>query len=290
MQTEAKTGENYSARVAGKNTGDAMCRWVLLLTMTMLFAGCSSRQNGPANEAAPVAETRVEHKRAAWVAYQHEIELEVPSGRVQQVAQAVQQACAALPERGCTLLEASVRSGAAAGATVRMRVTPDGVNKVLGALDGRGKIVARSSKGEDLAEPIQDVERKMAMLVGYRDQLQTLARQRALDAEALIKLHRELAEVQSEVDNAATSQAQLRRRVDTELLTVAVHEHMNAGQGSKVQQAVEDFGQDLLHGVAMLITFVASTLPFVLAGTAGYLGWRRVRARRRGAGSSSDQR
>jgi hypothetical protein len=258
--------------------------------MTTLLAGCSGKQNGANRAVGEVAEARVDHQRAARVAYEHEIEMEVPSGHIPQVAEAVQQACAALPERGCTLLEASIRSGSDAGATVRMRVIPEGVNKVLGSLDGRGKILAKSSKGEDLAEPIEDADRKMAMLTGYRDQLQTLARQRALDADALIKLHRELAQVQSEIEKAATSGAQLRRRVDTELLTVAVHEHANAGQGNNVKQAVEDFGQDLLRGVAMLITFVASTIPFALAGIAGYLAWRRVRARRRGTASLPDKR
>lgn len=42
--------------------------------------------------------------------------------------------------------------------------------------------------------------------------------------------------------------------------TLATHEHAMAGQSGKVKQAVEDFGDDLLHGVAMLITFVASTI------------------------------
>ena len=266
-----------------------MYRWLYLLALATVLTGCSSKREPPKDAASAMAETSVEHKRAAWIAYEHMIELEVSADHMRQVSEAVQQACAALPERGCTLLEASIRSGAAAGASVRMRITPDGVNKVLRSLDGRGKVVSQSSRGEDLAEPVQDAERKMAMLTGYRDQLQTLARQRALDPEALIKLHRELAEVQSQVDNAATSQAQLRRRVDTELLTVSMHEHATAGQGSRVKQALEDFGDDLLRGVAMLITFVASTIPFALAGIIGYLVWRRVRAGRRGTKSSIDK-
>lgn len=253
-----------------------------------MLLGCSGKREAAQNAPA-LAETSVEHKRAAWVAYEHDIELEVPAERMRQVSDAVRQACAALPARGCTLLEASIRSGAMAGATVRMRVVPEGVDKVLRALDERGKVVSQSSRGEDLAEPVQDGERNLAMLTGYRDQLQMLARQRALEAEALIKLHRELAEVQSQIDKAATSQAQLRRRVDTELLTVAMHEHATAGQGDKVRQAVEDFSDDLLHGVAMLITFVASTIPFALAGIAGYFVWRRLRASRRGDRPAPDR-
>lgn len=267
-----------------------MRRWIFLLALATVLAGCSGKQAGPKNEVAAVVEARVAHKRAAGIAYEHAIELEVPAGHTRQVYQAVQQACATLPERGCTLLEASIRGGAEAGATVRMRVTPDGINKVLGALEGRGKVVTQSSRGEDLAEPIEDGERKMGMLTAYRDQLQTLARQRALDPEALIKLRRELAEVQSEIENAATSQAQLRRRVDTELLTVALHEHAKAGQAGRVKQAVDEFGQDFLHGVAMLITFMASTIPFALAGIVAYLAWRRVRAGRRGITSAPDKR
>ena len=150
--------------------------------------------------------------------------------------------------------------------------------------------MTQSSKGEDLAEPIHDGERKMAMLTAYRDKLQTLAGQRALDPEALIKLHRALAEVQSEIDTAATSQAQLRRRVDTEVLAVAMHEPWAAGQASGIKRAVEEFGGDFLHGVAMLITFVASTIPFAVAGIIGYLVWRRVRSARRRAASVPDRR
>jgi len=88
--------------------------------------------------------------------------------------------------------------------------------------------------------------------------------------------------VQSEIDNAATAQAQLRRQVDTELPAVAMHEHARAGQAGKVGKALDDFGGDLLQGVAALITFVASTIPFALAGTVLYLVWRRVRRGRRG--------
>lgn len=267
-----------------------MHRSILLLMLATVLAGCSGRPEPRKNDAAALAETRVAHKRAAWIAYEHEVALEVPSGQTRQVAGAVQQACAAVPEHGCTLLETSIRAGFDAGATVRMRVAPDGVNQVLRSLDGRGTVVRQSSKAEDLAEPIVDAERKMGMLTGYRDQLHTLARQRALEPEALIKLHRELAEVQSEIDRAATSQAQLRRRVDTELLTVALIENAKTGGDSKVKLAVADFGEDLLQGVAMLITFIASTIPFALAGSVGYLAWRRVRARRRRAASASDKR
>jgi hypothetical protein len=263
---------------------------MFLLALATTLTACSAKREVPIDDVPRMAQTGVEHKRAPWVAYEHQIELDIPAGHARQVSEAVQQACAALPEHGCTLLEASIRGGAAAGASVKMRITPDGVNKVLRALDGRGKVMTQSTRGEDLAEPVQDAERKLSMLTGYRDQLQALARQRALDPEALIKLHRELAEVQSEIDNAATSRAQLRRRVDTELLTVSMYEHATPVQASGVKRAVEDFGDDLLHGVAMLITFVASTIPFALAGTAGYVVWRRVRAGRRGAASAPAKR
>lgn len=265
-----------------------MRRYIALLALATLVAGCSGKPEVSQRGQAAVAEARTAHKRAALVAYEHEVELEVPVGHTRQVAEAVQQACAALPERGCTLLETRIQAGAVARATVRMRVTPDGVNKVLSSLDGRGKLVTQSSRAEDLAEPIDDVERKMAMLTGYRDQLQTLARQRSLDPEALIKLHRELAQVQGEIEKIATSKAQLRRRVDTELLTVSMYEHAKAEQLSRVKQAVDDFGADFLYGVAMLITFVASTIPFALTGAIGYFVWRRVRARRRRVTSAPD--
>lgn len=266
-----------------------MRKWMFLLTVAALLAGCSSKSEAPTRDAANFAEPRVDHKRATGVAYTHEVDLEVPAGHTRQLFDAVQQACAALPEHGCTLLEASIRAGATASANVRMRVTPDGVNKVLRALDGHGKVVEQSTKGEDLAEPIHDGERKMAMLTAYRDRLQALAAQRALEPDALIKLNRALAEVQSEIDNAATAQAQLRRRVDTELLTVEIREHATATQASGIKRAVDDFGDDFLHGVAMLITFVASTIPFAVAGICGYLAWRRVRAARRRAEAVPDR-
>ncbi|WP_288378062.1 DUF4349 domain-containing protein [uncultured Massilia sp.] len=256
-----------------------MRRWIVLLTMTGLLGGCG---NGAKIDRIALAETRVEHKRAAGVAYEHAVEQEVPIGQVRQVAEAVQKACTALPQRGCTLLETTILAGEAADATIRMRVVPDGVNGVLRALDGRGKMVRQSTKGEDLAEPIGDAERKLGMLTTYRDRLQALAGGRGLDPDALIKLHRELAEVQSEIEKADTARAQLHRRVDTELLTVNLHEHAKAARRGNVKRALEDFGDDLLQGVAMLITFVASALPFAATGTLGYLAWRRVRARRRG--------
>jgi hypothetical protein len=266
-----------------------MRRWTVVAACALLLAGCSAKQEASKIAETALPEARVDHQRAPWLAYEHELGLEVPAGRTRQVYEAVQQACAALPERGCTLLESSIRGGPVPGASVRMRIRPDGVNTVLRALDGRGKVVTQSSKAEDLAEPVQDADRKMAMLTNYRDQLQALARQRALEPEALIKLHRELAAVQSDIEKAASSRTQLQRRVDTEVLKVAMYENARVEQSGRVRQAVDDFGADLLHGVAMLITFVASTIPFALAGTLGYMVWRRLRAGRRRAPAPPDQ-
>ena len=118
-----------------------MRQWMSLLFLAALLTACSAKRELPEGGVANFSAPRVDHKRAAGVAYEHEVDLEVPTGHTRQVFDAVQQACAALPEHGCTLLEASIRGGAMAGANVRMRVTPDGVNKVLHSLDGQGKIV-----------------------------------------------------------------------------------------------------------------------------------------------------
>lgn len=266
-----------------------MRRCMTWIALAAMMAACSAKREVPANAAAPPAGGKAVRQRAANIAYEHAIELEVPGSRTRQVFDAVRQSCAALPAHGCTVLEASIRSGASAGATVRMRMVPDGVDKVLRTLDGQGKVETQSTHGEDLAEPIGDVERKMTMLTHYRDQLQALASRHALEPDALIKLNRELAEVQSQIDDVATSRAQLARRVDTDLLTVALHERASAGDAGGIRRALDDFGGDFLHGVAMLITFVASTIPFALAGAVFHAIWRRVRRRRRNVLHTSEK-
>ena len=248
----------------------------LILALALMLAGCNKAKRVVSLEK---AEAKVEHKRKRGMAYEHEVEFQAPRDKTRSIFEAVKQACTALPERGCTVLEASLHSGQDAGATVTMRIRPDGVNQVLHALDGRGKLLSQTTRAEDLAEPVQDGARKLAMLTAYRAKLEALSTQRGLSPEALIKLHRELAEVESEIETHAGEQARLQQRIDTEKLTVAVREELRDEERDEIVYALKDFGRDLQHGVASLISFIAAALPFAVFGGVGYAFWRRWRRR-----------
>ena len=152
-----------------------------------------------------------------------------------------------------------------------------------------GKVTGRSTQADDLAEPVADTERQLALLTLHRDRLTGIMKSKDLKIDQLIAVSRELATAQSQIDSLNTQHANLRRRIDTELLTISLSLPMQefAADQSPVKDALRYFGSDFREAVGMVIRFLAVLLPWLVIGLPGLfllrLFWRwigRVIARR----------
>lgn len=123
-------------------------------------------------------------------------------------------------------------------------------------------MIHQSVKAEDLAAPIEDTGRKLAMLEDYRARLEALRGEADGNVDALIKVNKELAAVQGEIEASSGQQAHLLQRVETEVLTVSLSTYGSRSFWSPIAEALSSFGDDLAEGVATAITAAAYLIPW----------------------------
>lgn len=259
---------------------------VATMLALILAAGCSEKSLGPSSMAKEASADRSRAKGAdateRHLAYEHSVGLDVAEEEIAKVANAAQASCSEMAStESCELLNSSLNTGRHSHAALKFRASPAGVRKLIAGLGKLGDIVDQSTSAEDLAQPLADTARKIAMLTDYRAKLEALRQQPRLDADALITLTRELAQVQADLEASQGEQAFLRKRVDLEILHVQIHPLRAGSFWSPIQEAGGDFGRNLSQGISSAVTGLAYLLPWaVLLGLMGWAGralWKRLR-------------
>ncbi len=163
-----------------------------------------------------------------------------------------------------------------------MRMLPAAVTPIIDAASKGAGVASRSTHAEDLAEPVADTERQLAMLVSPREKLEGFLKSKDLKIDQVITLSKELSSVQSQIDSFSTERANLRRRIDTELLTIEFRLPPQAfgAEQSPVRDAFRLFGSNFLQAIGNMISFVAILLPWLLLIIPGLvllrLFWRAI--------------
>jgi TolA-binding protein len=260
-----------------------MSRHVVVLLAALLAFGCSQKNALLAPSGASASSPEAPASANRYLAYEHSIGVEAPEDKIAPMSEAVQAACRAATAESCAILEARITTGEYASAQLRFRATAKGVQKLIEVLSAQGEIASRSTTAEDLAGPIEDHAKKLAMLTDYRAKLEALRTRSNADVDSLIKLTRELAQVQGEIESLSGSQAQLVQRVETELLNVSISSHNSRSFWSPIAASASDFGENLAEAIATFITAIAYLLPWALLVVAGIWAWRRWRRRRKAA-------
>lgn len=196
------------------------------------------------------------------MAYEHAVSLDVEASRIAAIHAATEAACRALVEAQCVVLDSRLDTGTDTSASLKLRARPDGVRRLLAELATQGDVIHQSVKAEDLAAPIDDTARKLAMLEDYRSRLEALRADADGDIDALIKVNRELASVQGDIESLSGQRAHLLQRVDTEILTVSLTSTSSRSFWQPIGVAFSDFGGDLAEGVASAITGTAYLVPW----------------------------
>ncbi len=254
--------------------------FVLLVALVPIF-GCAQKAERAA--AGPGAASEAKSTAAAnrYLAYQHNLAIEAEDDKIAPLFDSVQATCRAAAAESCAVLEARINRGEYTSASLRFRASAKGVRSLIAVLSAQGEIASRSTTAEDLAGPIEDTAKKIAMLSEYRAKLEALQGRNNADVDALIKLTRELAQVQSEIENLTGSQAQLVQRVETEILNVEISSFRSRSFWNPIGESTSDFGVNLSEAIAMFITALAYLLPWILLAILGIWIWRKWRKRKR---------
>jgi hypothetical protein len=259
-----------------------MTRIAVVLFVLVALAGCAKNDEFPGG-LAKQARAPSATSPARTLAYQHTVGLDVDESKVAAVFEAGQAACRAAVAEACVVLESRLAAGRYASASLKFRASPGGIQKLIAALALQGEIASQSTTAEDLAGPIEDAARKLAMLNDYRAKLESLLARANSDVDALIKLNRELAQVQGELEALTGTHAHLVQRVQTEVLDVAITSTQHQSFWAPIGASASDFGKNLSQGTAIAITGIAYLTPWGVALLAltwvGRALWRRRKRR-----------
>jgi hypothetical protein len=201
------------------------------------------------------------------LAYEHTVSIEMTAELLPTRLREVEAACNADRASGCTILDVSLNSRQdLPTGSIRMRLAPTGVEPIIALASKDSTVTGRNTRAEDLAETVADTERQLALLSLHRERLTEFMKSKELKFEQLITVSKELATVQSQIDSLSTQRANLRRRIDTDLLTInlSLPTHAYAAKGSPVTDALRYFGSDFREAVGMVIRFLAVLLPWLV--------------------------
>ena len=205
--------------------------------------------------------------RGATLAYEHNISVEMDKESLPTRLRELEDACNADRASGCTVLDVALQSHQdLPSGNIRMRLAPAGVEPLIGLASKDAKVTARNTRAEDLAEPVADTERQLALLTLHRDRLTEFMKNKDIKIDQLITVSKELATVQSQIDSLGTQRANLRRRIDTDLLTInlSLPSRAYVRDASPVSDALRYFGNDFRQAVATVIRFIAVLLPWLV--------------------------
>ncbi|MER2250322.1 DUF4349 domain-containing protein [Methylorubrum podarium] len=270
--------------------GAAGRRWprgllLALLPTLALLAGCSDSRREAGGESrsadaaapAPFVSAARQDKaagKAAKLAYRHDLTVGLAPDRVAPHFAAARDRCLDAAA-ACTLLNSSIRDGGGTSqpqAQVQVRLPHEAVAAYVafvtaplpGEAAGDVVLIEQATRAEDLTAALTDTGRRLAQLSDYRTRLTALAEKPDNRAEDLIKIAGELAQVQSQIEEAEAARRGLDERVDTEIVTVAFRtSRARAGAFAPVQEVWARSGPILGESAASALRFTVASLPWL---------------------------
>jgi hypothetical protein len=201
------------------------------------------------------------------LAYEHNVTIELSKELLPTRVRELQAACATDREFNCTLLDVSTseREEMPSG-SVRVRLAPAGTQHFIDMAAKDGHVTNRNTHAEDLAEPVADTEREISQLTTHRDRLAEFMKNKDIKIDQLITVSRELATVQTQLDEVNNRHANLHRRINTELLSISLvlPMHDYNAEPHPVRDALHAFASDFRQAIAHVIRFIAVLLPWLV--------------------------
>jgi len=241
-----------------------MARHAVMLLSLLVLVGCGQRSGHGAPAPAAAEAPSPAPSPNKYLAYEHTVVIDAEDDKVAPLFESAQAACRQATAESCAILDARITRSDTSYATLRFRARADGIKKLLALLSSQGKVSSLSTTAEDLAGPIADTAKQLAMLTDYRSRLEALRGRPNNDVDALIKLNRELADVQNQIESLSGEQAHLVQRVETEILNVTISSYENRSFWSPIGESTSEFGGNLSTGIATAITALAYMIPWGL--------------------------
>ncbi|MCF6319669.1 MAG: DUF4349 domain-containing protein [Proteobacteria bacterium] len=249
-----------------------------MLSLTLILNACGKSSDGNRNLDS-AAQNRAANGES-YLAYEHSVTIDVTKEALKTTFNSAIEACVKDSQNQCTILYSEISSGDFATASIRMRLKSEGIDPILTISAKEGLITKRSTHVEDLAEPIIDSERQLAMVEGYLENLERLQDESKNNVEALIKVASEIAITQSKLDVLKGEHTYLKQRVNLDVLNLQIVIDQNSSFWLPILESFSGFSDNLSEGIAEAIIGFAYLLPwlFILVSLVFFFRflWRRT--------------
>ncbi len=260
--------------------------WTRTLAMPVLLlalGACAKQGDMAADAGATAAEAAIASPEGAFLAYEHDVQVQLEAAQIAPRIQQIAQACQSAKFGDCAVLQVDQRSGEQPSGEVKVRIAPKGTEPLIAMAGEGGTLQSRNTRAEDLAQAVADtaltkarLEKEHARLLSYQDR-------KDLKIEDLMAITTRLSEIEAGVEQANKDAAQQRRRIDTQLVTI--HFDTTSGQRSRseIGEALSESGGILSTSIAFLIRAAAALLPvavLALIAAWGVRAWLRRRRRK----------
>jgi len=248
----------------------------------------AGRTTGVAMQAEPAQQDVSQNAPASeprHIAYTHRYAIEAERAKLRAVLDAHLARCRQLD---CVVVNQSFEEendNAAPRAALTARVARKDKNPFTEALkSGDGRVIRQATAAEDKTLQVVDIEARMANLTQLRDRLRKLMADPKAGIKEAVEIERQLAQTQGELDSMQAQRRFLAQQTERELFEIAYQSRRSAIERSvfePVKDALLSFGSVFMQSVAVLITFCAAAVVWImLLAVVGWLIRRWLRRRK----------
>jgi Domain of unknown function (DUF4349) len=260
-----------------------------ILLVAGLLAGCGRSEEPPLRQrmlaapaAAPMAAVQEQHAskgiaaadaptgapQRRYMALHHQLQLRTGADQVEAAWRQAGDACAAA---GCELLSSNLtrdEQRRPARASLVARVPPDKLDVFLERITALGSVGEHHKSADDRTDEVIDTQARIKNMAEFRDSLRRLMNTPGAKLKDLIEVERELVRVQSELDSLASRSKALANLTDKVLVSLTINAEpavLQTGTWAPVIDALLGAGGRLASSVAVMLGWVVSALPWLLA-------------------------
>ena len=249
-----------------------------------MLAACSKHESSDAAGLPQrVMVAPLQSPQGAFLAYEHEVDIDLAADDIPARLKAVQASCQSGRFGDCAVLNVRQSGGDAPSASLKVRIAPAGVEPLIQQAGQGGEIGSRNTHAEDLAQAVADNDLQRLRLQKEHARLLEFQQRKDLAVADLLALSKQLSEIEAGLETAQREGAQHKRRIDTQLLTLAFHPPGGQQGRGEIAQALRDFGSILTVSIAWMIRVLAGLLPLLVVVSAAVFFWRRKRRAKPGS-------
>lgn len=258
-----------------------MKKYLIVLMAVFSLLACAKKEE--ASSAAPQAKLAAasnESARKNFLAYTHTLSIQAKPEGVSSTHTRIVEGCKAAGA-DCMLLDSNLSQGEYMSAHVRMRLKPAALKQVFALATSGNTVIEQNTSAEDLALPVQDNAKRLELLASYQKRLLALEQKSGSDLDSLIKLSKEIATVQTELEQAGGEKAQLFSRIDMEVLDINISTGQRSAFWRPIGNALSGFLDHLSSSISAFITASAYLLPWIIVLLIAGFGIRKFRLRKK---------